>query len=109
MKKFHFVEQKGKKFFLKVSVLACFLHGDNWSTPELRGMRDESRPVPGQDGTGRDGMKKFANLAGRDGMKKFANLAGRDGTGQEGAGCGTGRDRSNSLFRPTHFSKAKSP
>ena len=29
--------------------------------PELRGMRDESRP-----GTGRDGMKKFANLVGWD-------------------------------------------
>ena len=66
-------------------------------TPELRGMRDESRSVPSRDSTGRDGMKKFANLA------------GRDGTGQEGAGCWTGRDRINSLFRPAHFSKAKSP
>ena len=43
---------------------------------ELRGMRDESRPVPGQDG-----MKKFANLAGRVGREKREQDAGWDGIG----------------------------
>ena len=48
--------------FSETHILFCI----HYYVAELRGMRDESRPVPGQDGTRREGMKKFANLSGRD-------------------------------------------
>ena len=49
--------------FSETHILFCI----HYYVAELRGMRDESRPVPSRDRTGRNGMKKFANLAGRNG------------------------------------------
>ena len=63
----------------------------DWFSPELRGMRDQYRPVPSRPAAGRDGTAKMKTR--------------RDGTGRDrrSAGCGTGRDYAPKCFCPANI------